>query len=80
MTATTIAPPVGSTGSSTHWLRRALAACAVVALIAISFTVGHLTATSGPGPVTTPAPVQVQAAPTGDIGQRCQVGHFRGQC
>jgi hypothetical protein len=80
MTTSAITATLDPAASWTKVLRRFLVALAIVILVAVAFTVGHMTATTRLGPATSPARVQVPAVGADDTGRYCQVGHLRGPC
>jgi hypothetical protein len=81
MTTSAMTTTPGPAPTWSHALRLFLLGTTVVVLLAIAFTVGHLTASSRQTPPTS-APTQVQAPANGvaDISSYCQVGHVQGPC
>ena len=78
MTTSAVTTTLDHASSMSRAVRNALVAVAVVIVIALAFTVGHLTAASPSGPATTPA--QVQASIGTGAGAHCQAGHLSGPC
>jgi hypothetical protein len=77
MTVNSIAVPafVQTTGRA---LRILLVTAAILVLLSVAFVIGHVTASSSPAPVTTPATSKlVPASNNNDICQ--QVGHIRSE-
>ena len=77
-TALTTAAPPDTT--RTHGLRRILVGSALVLLLTLAFTVGHLTAVRHQVPVTTVGTIQVPTGVPGQTGPDCRPGHLRGPC
>jgi hypothetical protein len=63
-----------------HTMRLLAVGLALVLLLAVSFAIGHLTGSSHPAPVTSPARIQATTSAASGAGWTCQVGHLRGPC
>jgi hypothetical protein len=81
MTTATMTTTPGPAHTWPHALRMLLLGTTLVVLLAIAFTVGHLTAGSHQAqPASVPAQVQAAANGAADVSSHCQVGHVQGPC
>jgi hypothetical protein len=81
MTTTTMSTTPGAAQTWSHALRVLLLGTTLVVLLAIAFTVGHLTAgTHQAQPASVPAQVQAAVNGAADVSSHCLVGHVQGPC
>ncbi len=78
MTTSALPSHLDQAPSRPHALRMLLVGLAVVILMAVAFTVGHLTASSPQGSISGPAQVQAHAGVVDDAGSYCEA--LRGPC
>jgi hypothetical protein len=80
MTTSALTTNLDQASTRPHALRMLLVGLAVVVLLAVAFTVGHLTAGSHQGPVSGPTHVQAHAGVADEAGSFCPAGRLPGPC